>query len=176
MADIIKVEILGLTGVLDALKSLPPEIVSKRGGPVRQSLRVAANLLRDDAKRNVRRIIDEPNQDNDNRSTGLLLLSIQAKRSKMRPGVNGEAFVVGVRRGQFYPGWRQGKREKVSAVQVGRQLEYGTEKRKPMPWLRPAFDAKGGAALATFVAEMQKRTQVAIKKAERMAAAKENLP
>lgn len=176
MADIVKVEIRGLTGVLDALKSLPPEIVSKRGGPVRASLRAAANVLRDEAKANVARIIAEPNVDGDNRSTGLLHKSIQTKRSKLKSGVNGEAFVVGIRRGQKYPDSRQGRKEVVTAVQVGRLLEYGTEKRKPMPWLRPAFDAKGSAALARFSEEMQKRTTAAIKKAEKLAAAKANQP
>ncbi|TXH50701.1 MAG: hypothetical protein E6Q97_19865 [Desulfurellales bacterium] len=176
VAEIIKVEIRGLTGVLDALKSLPPEIVSKRGGPVRASLRAAANVLRDQAKANVARIIAEPNIDGDNRSTGLLHKSIQTKRSKLKQGVNGEAFVVGIRRGQKYPANRQARKEAVTAVQVGRLLEYGTEKRKPMPWLRPAFDAKGSAALARFSEEMQKRTTAAIKKAEKLAAAKANQP
>lgn len=176
MADIINVEIRGLTGVLDALKSLPPEIVSKRGGPVRASLRAAANVLRDQAKANVARIIAEPNKDGDNRSIGLLYKSIQTKRSKMKPGVRGEAFVVGIRRGQKYPASRQARKEVVTAVQVGRLLEYETERRKPKPWLRPAFDAKGSAALAKFSEEMQKRTTAAIKKAEKLAAAKANQP
>lgn len=176
MSDIIKVEIRGLTGVLDALKSLPPEIVSKRGGPVRASLRAAANVLRDQAKANVARIIAASNDEDDNRSTGLLHKSIQTKRSKLKPGVRGEAFVVGIRRGQKYPENRQARKEVVTAVQVGRLLEYGTAKRKPMPWLRPAFDAKKQAALDTFSAEMQKRTEAAIQKAEMLAAAKANQP
>lgn len=170
------VRIEGLTGVLEALKSLPPEIVSKRGGPVRRALRKAAGILRDEAKANVRRIIDDPNQDNDDRSTGLLLLSIMAKRSKLPPGVNGEKFVVGIKRGQFYPQFRQGNGKKVSAVQVGRLLEYGTEKRRQMPWLRPAFDAKKQVALDTFVAEVKKGITAAIKKAEKIAAAKAKQP
>lgn len=169
------VRIEGLTGVLEALKSLPPEIVSKRGGPVRRALRKAAVPLLDEAKRNVRRIIDEPNQDGDDRSTGLLLLSLQIKRSRVK-GANGEAVVVGIKRGQFYPQRRQAKRERVSAVQVGRLLEYGTEKRRPMPWLRPAFDSRRYTALDVFQAEVKKGINAAIKKAEKIAAAKAKQP
>lgn len=166
------VEVQGLAGVLDALRRLPPEIVSKAGGPVKMSLKRAAELLRDEAKANVRRIIDTPNEGGDDLSTGLLLLSIQAKRSRMRGGERGEAFVVAIKRGQRYPQNRQGQKGGITAVQVGRLLEYGTERRQPMPWLRPAFDAKKGAAVQTFVAELTARTQKVIDRVEREARAK----
>ena len=38
-------QIEGLAGVLDTLKRLPPEIVSKRGGPVRAALNKAARMI-----------------------------------------------------------------------------------------------------------------------------------
>lgn len=41
----------GLEGVLATLKSLPPELVSKGGGPVRFAVRKAANIIRDEARR-----------------------------------------------------------------------------------------------------------------------------
>ena len=170
------IRIEGLTGVLEALKSLPPEIVSKRGGPVRSALRKAAVVLRDQAQANVRRIIAESNGEDDNRSTGLLLKSIYVKRSRVARGKNGEAFVVGIKRGQKYPQERQARREVVTAVQVGRLLEYATEKRRAHPWLRPAFDAKKNAALDTFGTEVRKGIQAAIRKAEKIAAAKAKQP
>lgn len=170
------VKVLGLTGVLDALRALPAELVSKRGGPVRRALRKAAVPLLDEAKANVRRIIDTPNKEGDDRSTGLLLLSLAVKRSKMNPGVNGEAVSVAIKRGQFYPQFRQAKTEKVSAAQVGRQLEYGTERRSPMPWLRPAFDAKKQAAVDTFVAEVKQGIEAVKKKMDKIAAAKAGQP
>lgn len=160
------VRIQGLQGVLEQLKALPPEIVSKAGGPVKFALRAAANLLRDEAKRNVRRIIDTPNVGGDDNSTGLLLLSIVSGRGKAPPGLKGERFSVRIRAGQRYPSNR-GK--DLTAAQIGRQLEYGTEHREPMPWLRPAFDAKKHEALQVFSTEMRKRTEAAIKKAERLA-------
>jgi len=166
------VSVQGLAGVLDALRKLPPEIVSKAGGPVKLALKKAAEVLRDEAKRNVQRIVDTPNKSGKNESTGLLMKSIQAKRSRMRGGERGEAFVVGIKRGQRYPQGRQGRKGGITAVQVGRLLEYGTERRQPMPWLRPAFDAKKGAAVQTFVAEMRARTQKVIDRVEREARAK----
>lgn len=162
------VRVEGLNGVLDALRSLPGEIVSKNGGPVKLALKRAADVLLAEAKANVRRIIDTPNVGGQNDSTGLLLLSLQSKRSKVLKQ-NGEAYVVSIKRDQKYPDFKQDKAGKLTATQIGRQLEYGTEKRQPMPWLRPAFDAKKGEALRVFVDEMQKRTAAAIKKAERMA-------
>lgn len=164
------VRVDGLAGVLDTLKRLPPEIVSKAGGPVKLSLKEAAEMLRDEAKGNVRRIIDTPNIDREaSDSTGLLLLSIQAKRSRVARGKNGEAYVVGIRRKQLYPASRQGQKGGITAVQVGRLLEYGTEYMVAKPWLRAAFDAKGGAALNLFVKRLTERTQKVIKKLEREA-------
>lgn len=162
------VRIEGLDGVLNVLRELPAEIVSKAGGPVKFGLKAAAELLRDEAKRNVRAIIDTPNQGGDDKSTGLLLLSIVAGRSKPPQGKNGEAYVVRVRRNQKYPGNRQNEAGNVTAVQVGRLLEYGSENRPPMPWMRPAFDARKNEALQVFSAELRRRTEAAVKRLERM--------
>lgn len=35
-------------------------------------------------------------------------------------------------------------------------LEYGTSKRKPMPWARPAFHAKKQEAVTVMIAETEK--------------------
>lgn len=149
----------GLAGVLDALKRLPPEIVSKAGGPVKHALKVGAEVLRAEAALNVRKIIDQPNKSGGDESTGLLLLSIQSKRSRPSMNQRGEAFLVAIRRNQRYP-VKFGKN--LTAAQIGRLLEYGTENRRPMPWLRPAFDAKKQAATDAFVAAIRARTQAVI--------------
>lgn len=164
------IRIEGLAGVLDTLKKLPPEIVSKAGGPVKLALRDAANLLRDEAKVNVRKIIDEPNIDGEaSKSTGLLLLSIVAGRSKPSPGIKGERFAVRIRARQKYPENRQDKENSLTAVQIGRQLEYGTERREPKPWLRPAFDSKKNEAVAAFTRTLNKRVDALVKKLDRQA-------
>ena len=153
-----------------ALRELPSELVSKAGGPVKLGLKAGAQVLLDEMRRNVRAIIDAPNQNGGDESTGLLLLSLQAKRSKPTDGKNGEAFVIGIKRGQKYPAFRQNKAGNLTAVQIGRQLEYGTEKRDPMLWLRPAYDAKRMEAVNVTIAEIRRRTEVIIKRLERQAA------
>ncbi len=156
------IRIEGLAGVLDALKRLPPEIVSKAGGPVKLALKKAAEVLRDEARANVQRIIDEPNKDGmPTESIGLLKKSVVAARGKMPTGLKGERYSVRIRKNQKYP---ESRGEDLTAVQIGRQLEYGTEKRAPYPWLRPAFDAKKTAAVETFTSEMNRRTTAIIKK------------
>ena len=164
------VHLEGLRGTLDMLKRLPPELVSKNGGPVKLALKKAAEVLRDAARANVQRIIDEPNLDEQaSKSTGLLKKSIVAARGKMPPGLKGERYSVRIRKNQKYPETR-GKG--LTAVQIGRQLEEGTERRDPKPWLRPAFDEKKGAAVDTFVSEVNRRGQALIDKLDREAKAK----
>ena len=164
------VHLEGLRGTLDMLKRLPPELVSKNGGPVKLALKKAAEVLRDAARANVQRIIDEPNLDEQaTKSTGLLKKSIVAARGKMPPGLKGERYSVRIRKNQKYPETR-GKG--LTAVQIGRQLEEGTERRSPKPWLRPAFDEKKGAAVDTFVSEVNRRGQALIDKLDREAKAK----
>ncbi len=163
------VRLEGLAGVLDVLQKLPAEIVSKAGGPVKLALKESAAMLLAEAKHNVRAIVDTPNKGGEDESTGLLLLSLQSRRSKPPQGKRGEAYIVGIRRGQKYPPNRQNKRGDLTAVQIGRQLEYGTERRAPMPWLRPAFDAKATQAAQLFVESVTKRTAAIVKKLERAA-------
>lgn len=165
--EVVRVE--GLEGVLDVLRKLPAEVVSKAGGPIKFGVKAAAEVLRDEAKQNVQRIIDEPNVGGVNKSTGLLKKSIIASRGRMPAGVNGEMYRVRIKPRQRYP---ESRGENLTAVQIGRQLEFGTEKRAPMPWLRPAFDAKKREALRVFVSEVNKRTTAAIKKLERQARTK----
>ena len=164
------VHIEGLRGTLDMLKRLPPELVSKSGGPVKLALKKAAEVLRDAARDNVQRIIDTPNADGlPSKSVGLLKKSIVAARGKMPPGLKGERYSVRIRKNQKYPDTRG---EDLTAAQIGRQLEFGTEKRAPMPWLRPAFDEKKEAATLTFVSEVNRRGQALIDKLDKQARAK----
>jgi len=156
------VRIEGLRGVLDALKQLPPEIVSKAGGPVKLSLKAAAKVIRVQAQDNVQRIIDEPNiGDAPSKSIGLLKSALIESRGKMPSGVKGERYTVRIRPNRNYPTDRG---ENVTAAQIGRQLEFGTEKRQPKPWLRPAFDEKKEAAVQEVSNQMNTRVTKVIKK------------
>lgn len=162
------VKIEGLDGVLKTLRELPPEIVSKNGGPVRSALAKAARMMRDEAANNVQKIIDAPNANEaQTESIGLLKKSIQARRGRLKGGEKGELYVVRIKPKQIYPDKFQDKKGSVSAAKVGRQLEYGTEKRMPLPWLRPAFDAKKGQVITLFVSELNKKLGAIVRKLAR---------
>lgn len=154
----------GLDGLLDTLKALPPEIVSKNGGPVRTALRKAGVVIQKEAQANVRSIVAEPNKGGiDSRSTGNLEKSLIVSRRKPQPGFKGEIFRVRVRRSaknQFG----------VTANKYGGILEFGDENLRPRAWLRRAFESKKGAALDTFVNELRKRIDAAAKKARKLSA------
>lgn len=155
------VRVEGLKGVVDTLRQLPPEVVSKRGGPVRSSLRKAAKVLQVQAQLNVQAIIDAPNKgDLPTESTGLLKKSIVIARGKQPASGRGETQLVKIKRGAKYPGKFQDAKGSITAAKVGRLLEEGSEKRAPMPWLRPAFDAKKYEALTVFATTLLKGIEV----------------
>jgi HK97 gp10 family phage protein len=163
------VKVTGLREVQRAIEDLAKTMGDKASSPIRAALRDGAKVLVDEAKANVRRIIDEPNARGEDESTGLLLISIRAATGRMPPGRKGEAIVIGVKRG-VYPANRQAKKEQWTAVQIGRLLEEGSERRAPMPWLRPAFDAKKNEAVRVFKESVTKRVEKLIKRMARIGA------
>lgn len=174
----VTIKLEGLDGVLNTLKSLPPELVSRRGGPVRAALRKAAVVIQKQEIENLQYIILEPNKDSSDRSTGLLEKNIVVSRSRLAGGQNGERYLVRVRR-KVYP--EQAQKTNVRAKgaknvvtsQVARLLEYGTVRRKPFPFIRPAFDAKKQEAVDTFVRETNKGIERILKKLKRQYRVKE---
>lgn len=163
--DLVRIE--GLESVLKTLRELPAEVVSKNGGPVRAALRRAALIIQKQAMANVQGIIDEPNVDGKFVSTGLAKKTIRIKRVRPMNRQKGEAFIVAVR-SQRYPNrtiqrkGRQGAALKTNDVLF--MLEAGTERRRAMPWMRPAFESKKGEALQVFVTELPRAIDSAVKK------------
>jgi HK97 gp10 family phage protein len=152
----------GLDSLLGTLKALPPEIVSKSGGPVRTSLRKAGIVFQKAAIENVQLIVDQPNKDGstpDNSKT--LEKSIIVSRGKPAPGRKGEIFRVRVKRGAKAPNG-------VTANKYGGILEFGYEGVPAKPWLRPAFESNKQEAYGVFVSEMQKRLDAAVRKARKL--------
>lgn len=140
--------IIGAEAVIKTLQQLPPEIVSKNGGPIRKNLRKAAQVIRAQELANLEQIILAPNDDGSpNESTGLLAKNIVISRGKYVSGRNGERMILRVRN-KAYPDTK-GKR--VSTAQVARLLEHGTEKRGALPFIRPAFDQKKDEATRTLI-------------------------
>lgn len=168
------IKIKGLDNVLQLLQSLPPEVVSKRGGPVKAVLARAARLIRDEAKANVRRIIEEPNiGGRDNLSTGALEKSIVATRGKPPIGGKGERYIVwpgsarkaykNSRRNQRLG--RTGTDYEIAPPQFyGKFLEYGTKRMSAKPWLRPAFQKKREAAVDLIERELPRAIDRIIRK------------
>lgn len=168
------VRITGLEGVLEALKALPPEIVSKNGGPVRSGVRKGAVVIQKQAQANVRRIVAEPNKDgSDNYSSGELEASITVKRRKPNGGVRGEQFNVGLSKvsKKFANTVLNRRKRRVGATYkvlpatfYGYFLENGTERMVAHPWMGPAYNEKKAAALQTMVSEINAGIARAVKK------------
>jgi hypothetical protein len=141
----------GLDGVLDMLKQLPPEVVSKKGGPVKAALRKGALLLLREAALNLARSTDALSADGDKQSTGLLLKNLIASRGKPPFDGKGERYLVRVRRKGYL---RKGK--PVTTLKTAQLLEYGSSLQPAEPWLRPAFKMKAVEAIKTTEAELIK--------------------
>lgn len=158
------IRISGLSGALATLKALPPEIVSKNGGPVRSAIRAGAKVLQQQVQANLQVIIDTPNIHNSpNRSTGFLKKNIIIQRG--RRNTTGELMLIRVKARQFYP--QTGKGKRVSAAEDAFMLEHGTERRAAYPFFQPAFDLKKDEAARTFAADLDKRLIAIQSKLER---------
>lgn len=148
----VEMKVSGLEGVLDTLRSLPPEIVSKNGGPVRSALRRGALVILREASLNLARATGDLDVDGNQYSTGLLLKNLRATRGKPPASGKGERYLVRVRR-VAYP--RKGK-EVVTTLKTAQILEYGSTKQPAEPWLRPAFYARAPEAIKTIEVELRK--------------------
>lgn len=150
------VHIQGLEEILKTLQALPPEIVSKRGGPVRVALRKAAVVVQREYQANVDRIATEGES---NESTGTLKKAIIVSRKK--PGnFKGERFWLRIKRGAKNP-------EGVTANTYGGVLEWGDQRVPAKAPMRKAWEAKKEAALETFMREMPKAIAAAVKRARK---------
>lgn len=162
MSKTLEIQINGLDGIIETLKTLPPEIVSRRGGPVKLALAKGARVIRDAARQGAREVTAESR-----RSTGALAKSIIVSRGKIRGGTKGERYIVWLgkpKRKQYVASKRNVRAGRAGRTYLkegpqfyGRFIEYGTVKMKARPWLRPAFLAKREAAVAVFRDDLLKR-------------------
>jgi len=151
----------GLDDVLAKLKALPPEIVSKRGGPVLQALRKGAKVVQNEWKANIRNVVTNPAAAG-YASTKTLEKSVVVVRSKNPQGKGAnEAVTVLITRGKkgVYP-----DRDGLKAIATGRYLEFGTEHQKAEPWATPGYMSSREKALSTVVDELGKGIEKAIAK------------
>ena len=149
----LEMTLTGVDGILKTLKSLPPEIVSKRGGPVKLALAKGARFLRDKAKANLTSQIAK----NGDESTGLLLQNVISSRGKPPFDGKGERYLVRVKRKSYNKG-------KATTLQTANLLEYGSEHQPATPWLRPALNAHGRETINIVVDDLKNRIDKVIAK------------
>jgi HK97 gp10 family phage protein len=148
----LQVKLTGVDNVLASLKALPPEIVSKRGGPVKTALRKAAQVIRKQALANLDSATQNVQADGEFYSTGLLRKNVVVTRGKQIFGSKGERYLVRVKRRNYE---RKGKKV-VTTWQTARLLEYGSSQQKAEPWIRPAARSKAQEAINTATMELVK--------------------
>lgn len=158
MAD--EVGLKGLDNVLNILKTLPKEVVSKRGGPVRASLRKGAVVLHKQSIANLQVALNNKKDPDEKDSTGLLLKNVVVTRGKPPTDGNGERYLVRVRR-KMYAG-RKG--ERVTTLKTAQLLEYGSSQQPAEPWLRPAFATKVREAITTVEQSLIKSVNSIVKR------------
>jgi HK97 gp10 family phage protein len=155
----IDVELTGIDGVLNTLRSLPPEVVSKRGGPVLAALKKGARVILKQERLNLQSVTSNATASGKKESTGLLAKSLTVKRGRMNGG-NGERVIVTTKKA-IYAG-RVGK--PVSVRKTGALLELGSSQQPAEPWVRPAFNAKAREAITTVETELVKGIDKIVKK------------
>lgn len=153
-----ELKLTGLDGALATLKRLPPEIVSKRGGPVRAALRKGAVVLHKQALANLQTSLSNAPQ----YSTGLLAKNVVVTRGKAPSSGNGERYLVRVRR-KAYPEQR-GAKKTTTTIKTGQLLEYGSGRQPAEPWIRPAFASKAQEAIHTVERELVKGIDRVVRK------------
>ncbi|ARP86295.1 hypothetical protein [Bordetella genomosp. 9] len=176
----LEVKLSGMDGILATLKSLPAEVVSKNGGPVKLALAKGARVLRDEAKKNLRASIEAPGKTGITERTGFTEKNVVAMRKNPPSGTKGERYIVTVKPAA-HPSARKVKRASrraanskrrvrqritrdIQANDIAFMMEYGTSKQAALPWLRPAFSAKAQQAIDVSAADLVKRVEAIVNK------------
>lgn len=156
----VDVDIKGLNGVLDTLRSLPPELVSKRGGPVLAALRKGARVIDAQRKANLQAVTANTTDSGKRESTGHLMKQLVVSRGKPPSDGKGERVLLRVRR-KAYPD-RNGKT--VTSLAAANLLEYGSSTQPAEPWIRPAFQSRAREAINVTRDELLRRIDVIVRK------------
>lgn len=155
-----EVKIEGADRILDMLRALPPEVVSKRGGPVKLSLAKGARFLRDRAKENLRRQIARGPT---TRSTGGLEERVISSRGKAPFGGKGERYLVRVRKRDYV----NADGVKTNPLMTANLLEYGSVHQPAYPWLRPVVPAHGEKVIQMVTKDLGDRVEKLARKLAR---------
>ena len=157
MADV-EIQIGGLEGVVDALKEIQNDV---RIRVTRNATRAAANVIRDQARVNAKRV-------DDSSTTEAIYKNIVTAYGKKETQATGNMTMrVGVMGGAGSVRLRKNKETGVKDVNPNtsnpggdtrywRFVEFGTKDVKARPFLRPAMDQAGFAAFSAFAEVMSK--------------------
>lgn len=140
------VEVKGLKELLRTLESLPPEIGSKGGGPLRRALFLAADGWRESAER-----LAPVGVDPDPRGRRLKDHIVTIRDKDPQSSGFAEQYSVTYSTRTFWGGF----------------VEAGTSKQSAQPFLRPVADSEQDAAINTFADELRKGLDRAVKRAKR---------
>lgn len=144
----------GIDQALELLRQLPAEVVSKRGGPVKLSLKKGANVLRKSAAGKLSHALANADAEGRVHSIGLILKNLIVSRGKPPRDGNGERYLVRVKR-EAYPDRTTGAR--TTTTENAARLEYGTEKQPAEPWIRPAFAESAQEAIRVIQVDLVAR-------------------
>lgn len=152
----VEMNLQGIDNVLKTLQSLPAEVVSKRGGPVKLALAKGARALRDKARQNLQRSIDIRGSD----STGTTVKAVVASRGKAPTGTKGERQLVRVKQKTF----ANAHGERTSTRMTANLLEYGSAHQPATPWLRPSVATHGPMVVDIITADLIAQIDKTVKK------------
>ena len=142
----VEISIDGLDGVVERLRKLPPEVVSKNGGIVLKALRKGANVIKKHARSNLERSVRNAGKTGVSYATGFTEKKIVLKRGRMRG--NGERVIVTVRPDP-HPNQNKYRKRNIQANDIAFIMEHGSSKQPAEPWMRPAFNAQREWAMET---------------------------
>lgn len=154
----------GLDGVLDTLKKLPPELVSKRGGPVVASLRKGARVLLKQSRENFAAAVSMPGKTGVTDTTGFTERQIVSKRRRPPGGQKGERVVVTVNPKPHPTSKGMYRGRTIRANDIAFIMELGSSAQPATPWLRPAFESRRAEALQVIETDLVKRVDKITKK------------
>ena len=161
MADGIDFSSTGLDSLLGKFESITDD-VKRRGG--RSSLRKAAQVVANKAKARAQRLDDQET----GRSIADNITLRWNGRLFKRTGDLG--FRIGVLHGAVLPRSTEAADKGENApTPHWRLLEFGTEKMKAQPFMRPAIEESISEVTTTFVNEYEKAVDRAIKRAAKKA-------
>jgi HK97 gp10 family phage protein len=156
MADGLEFSLVGVDDLISKIDTISDDLRRKGG---RAALRRAANVIVEKAKANARRL-DDPD-------TGRSIADNVALRWNGRQfrQTGDLAFRIGVLHGAVLQ--KHPDKALNAPTPHWRLLEFGTEKMKAEPFLRPAADSSIDQVISTFVTEYEKAIDRAILRARK---------